>query len=415
MSELFSEWLHRETFIRNNCSVLDEAVFKHSTHIEDLIFTEGKKGVEKALEGLQYVASTIGKSSGITEVQRKVDGAPAIVFGYLGGKFFVASKGLFNKDPKINFTKEDVDKNHDGNLADVLKSALDYLAKVCPFGKIYQGDYVFNSSSRKTETINNVKCYSFQPNTIKYVVDCSSELGQVIGSSKFGIVVHTEYKAKGDTPQDIELDNFDVSENEFRKSPDVWLTDTNHKDVSKIVPYQGAELDNLKKMISQAHALVKAVKFNTISSFVDELMSFVNTYIRDNRMMPDSDVMADEFLVYIQNKQKKEVDSKKTDKAKEKAMQKWEPIINDILNARTLPKLFDLHKTLTEIKLNIISKLESIKTLQTFLVKSDGSLEVTGSEGYVLAQSSAKSCKLVDRYQFSKANFCKEYLKGWEH
>ena len=415
INEPFSTWLFRRDNVQKRCSVLDEAVFKHSTHIEDLVFTEGKSGVQKAIDGFKHIMNTIGKSSNVTEVQRKVDGAPAIVFGYLNDKFFVASKALFNKTPKINYTKEDCDNNHEGNLADVLKSALDYLPKVCPKGKIYQGDFVFSSSSRSSEKIDGVPFYTFQPNTIKYAVEEKSDLGKAIGSAKFGIVVHTEYKAKGPEVQDIELDNFDVSEDEFMKSADVWLTDTNHKDVSKIAPFQGKELSQLNSDMADALKLAGSIKFNEIKDIVDDLMTFVNTYIRDNRAMPDSDVMRGEFINYIKAKMEKELASKKTDKAKEKVLATWSPKIESAEKSKSLPKVFDLHKTLTAIKLTIINKLESIKTLQTFLVKADGSLEVTGSEGYVLAQSSAKSCKLVDRYQFSKANFCKEYLKGWEH
>ena len=56
----------------------------------------------------------------------KWDGAPAVFAGTNpeNGKFFVATKSLFNKTPKINYTNADIDRNHGGGLADKLKVAL---------------------------------------------------------------------------------------------------------------------------------------------------------------------------------------------------------------------------------------------------------------------------------------------------
>jgi hypothetical protein len=51
------------------------------------------------------------KSSNLT---MKYDGSPSLVFGHhpSNGKFFVATKSAFNKNPKINHTEKDIDKNH---------------------------------------------------------------------------------------------------------------------------------------------------------------------------------------------------------------------------------------------------------------------------------------------------------------
>jgi hypothetical protein len=44
----------------------------------------------------------------------KYDGSPSIVFGHhpKNGKFFVATKSAFNKNPKINHTEKDIERNH---------------------------------------------------------------------------------------------------------------------------------------------------------------------------------------------------------------------------------------------------------------------------------------------------------------
>lgn len=404
-----------KNFLLCESEPLSEAVFKHSTHIEDLVFTHGAEGVEYAIEGLSHVIDTVGHNSDTTEVQRKMDGSPAIVFGYLDGRFFVGSKSIFNKKPKINYTPDDVDANHTGELAGVLKDALEFLPRVCPKGKIFQGDFVFSDKTLEREVIGGSDCYTFQPNTIKYAVEVNSDIGKAISKAKFGIVVHTEYKATGPEPQNIVLDNFDVDDSMFNTDKDVWLTDTNHKDVSKIVPFNSDEIAQLKGLFAEVKDLAQDIRWDQFTDLNEYLMSFVNTYIRANTAMPESDVMVNDFIDYLEAQMNKEKDSKKTEASKAKVVAKWEPIISQAEEADTLSVLFDIHKVLNEIKLVIIKKLESIKSLKTFLRKSDGSLEVTGSEGYVLAQTNAKSCKLVDRYQFSKANFSADYLKGWEH
>ena len=59
---------------------------------------------------------------------------------------FVASKSAFNKNPKINYTHEDIEKNHGHapGLVSKLKAALDHLPKVTKPGKVYQGDFMYH-------------------------------------------------------------------------------------------------------------------------------------------------------------------------------------------------------------------------------------------------------------------------------
>jgi hypothetical protein len=47
------------------------------------------------------------------------------------GKFFVGTKGVFNVNPKLNYTDEDIDRNHSSEgLNKKLKVALRYLPKI---------------------------------------------------------------------------------------------------------------------------------------------------------------------------------------------------------------------------------------------------------------------------------------------
>ena len=110
----------------------------------------------------------------------KIDGAPAIVWGTnpANGQFFVGTKSVFNKFKiKINHHHSDVDRNHQGQVADILHKCLDYL----PFTTgIYQGDFIGSGGTN-----------SFNPNTIRY--DFPDKVSQEIV-----IAPHTYYIADKD-------------------------------------------------------------------------------------------------------------------------------------------------------------------------------------------------------------------------
>ena len=79
-----------------------------------------------------------------------------------------------------------------------------------------------------------------------------------------------------------------------------------------------------------------------------------------------------------------------------------------------LVSVFHLYYGLQTVKNIIIKKLNSSGFIKTFIKTSDG-WKVTGQEGYVATDTLGKNyIKLVDRLEFSYANFSKDVIKGWE-
>ena len=114
------------------------------------------------------------------KISAKIDGAPAIVWGRnpASGKFFVGTKSVFNKKLiKINESHEDIDRNHNGNVAHILHACFDNLPRT---DSIYQGDFI---------GFGGEECY--QPNTITYYFD-------EIVTNNIIIAPHTVYTAKDD-------------------------------------------------------------------------------------------------------------------------------------------------------------------------------------------------------------------------
>ena len=46
------------------------------------------------------------------------------------GRFFVGTKSVFNKVPKINYTSADIRRNHSGVVAEKLSACLTYLVEL---------------------------------------------------------------------------------------------------------------------------------------------------------------------------------------------------------------------------------------------------------------------------------------------
>ena len=114
----------------------------HLEHLEDDILNNGVSGGRNAINFLLSLKDMLqGRSRGKFNVTVKWDGAPAIFAGTNpdNGKFFVGSKSIFNKTPKINYTDADIDANHAGGLAAKLKAALKYF-KGLGIPGIWQGD-----------------------------------------------------------------------------------------------------------------------------------------------------------------------------------------------------------------------------------------------------------------------------------
>ena len=98
----------------------------HLEHLEDEIINNGTKGARTAINFLKSVKEMLQGGKGGSTVTVKWDGAPAIICGTNpeNGRFFVGTKSVFNKTPKINYTPADISKNHSGPVAIKLNACL---------------------------------------------------------------------------------------------------------------------------------------------------------------------------------------------------------------------------------------------------------------------------------------------------
>ena len=394
----------------------------HMTHIEELIFLGGVDGTREAINFLRDLRDMLkGNSTKAIDVTVKWDGAPAIFAGIdpADKKFFVAKKGLFAKTPKMYKTNADIDNELSGELAKKFKVALAEFSKLGIKSGVYQGDLMFTKGDVKIETVDGEKYYTFQPNTIVYAVPVSSKLGRQIAKAKIGIVWHTTYT--GSTIQNMKASFGKGIVNKFKKSSGIWMDDATYRDISGkalFTPKESAAFDGLLSQAGKLFRKVDGDAFRTIQNddeMRQKVMTFVNTYVRSGSNFPASGEMATALVQYLNEWYQKEIDKKKSEKGKESWKAKRDEMVEKvIMNKDQLVAMFDLMKVLVEAKGMVIAQFDKTQEVDTLLRTANG-FEVTRQEGFVaIDKLKGGAVKLVDRLEFSRANFSPEIIKGWQ-
>jgi len=389
----------------------------HLEHLEDDIINRGSKGGENALNFLRSVRNMLaGSSSKKVNMTVKWDGAPAIICGINpeNGKFFVGTKSVFNKNAKVNYTNADIRKNHSGELATKLSIALRELSRLGIKG-VLQGDFLFAASDLKSATIDGESMITFTPNTITYAVQADSGIGRQISRARMGIVFHTKYSGRS-------LDSMTAGFGTVRGSArNVFLASAGYRDVSGSAKLTTGELKTFNARLRMAEgSLSKAGPLLDIMSETSSdglsvgfrLKTFFNHYIRNTQgHMAKVRTLVDMFREYYENIVQAEIDARKTAAGK----QKYKDILKTNLkfidrNKGALVMTIASHVTLQNAKNFLINKMSEIQSVGHFLRTSTG-YKVTSPEGYVAVDKVAGAVKLVDRLEFSRANFTMP--KGW--
>jgi len=386
----------------------EQGVLLHLTHLEELILTAKKRGLDIAIQFLKELYRTLkGSSKSKTFVSVKFDGAPSIIAGYnpQDKKFFVSTKSLGNVTPKINYTPEDVDRNHGHapGLAEKLKQGLMYLPLVIRTG-IYQGDFMFDQKDVKRQNIDGQDLLLFKPNTITYAIDQHSPLGQRILSAKIGVIFHTKYS--GISLQNLKKSS-DVNVSEFNQTNDVFVDDAKFKDISGIATFTQQESNKLDSTIDSCVSAGNQIKWDEISDKTYEyLNTFINSLVRQSRFIEDPQKEYESFIEWIKGKGTAAINAMKTPKGKERKQQSLNELISTLESNQTnILNLLNLTKKLEEAKRMFIDKYNSAIKTKQFLTQPDGTLKVTAPEGYVAVDHLGNMVKFVDRLSFSAANF----------
>jgi hypothetical protein len=375
----------------------------HLTHLEELVLTQGPKGYDMARAFLLELLETLkGNSKSRVQTSVKWDGAPAIFAGVNpeNGKFFVGTKSIFNKVPKINYTPEDIVKNHGHapGLVDKLTKALKYLPSL-GIEKILQGDFMFDDEMLEVTEIDGEPHYRFKPNTIVYAVPVDSKLGREIGESKFGIVFHTTY----DSLDSGASYGADVSN--LNRPPGVWFDDAFFTDDTGTVTLTDDEESTVRSLVKEADAINNKIDYEGLPS--DFLNIYINNEIRKGQFLENPEVSYQGFVNWYQSRVEKKVDSLKTEKGKMRAFNQGEEKIKQFESKKEdIINLFKVSRLLFEAKNIFINKYNNaVYNTKHFIDDGSGDLVVSNPEGYVAVDHIGNGVKFVDRLEFSRANF----------
>ena len=372
----------------------------HLTHLEELVLTQGQDGFNKAKSFLyELIKNLKGESNNIKNVSVKWDGAPAIFTGINpnNGKFFVGTKSVFNKDPKINYTSQDVDRNHGhaAGLAKKLKLALAYLPALGIKG-ILQGDFMFDSDDVDTQNIEEKPHYTFKPNTIRYAVEANSDLGRKINTAKIGIIFHTTYDDLSGGGA-----SFGVDISGLNKSNNVWFDDAYFKDDTGVLLSDEEESFIINK-IKEADSI--NVDYTNLP--LSSLNTYLNSEIRQGEFLQNPIKSFENFKNWYQQAVDKSIEKVKRPETKEKKKQAGEQKIKEFDSQKQdIINIFKISKSLSEAKSIFITKYDKAVSTKHFIDNGDGTLSVTKAEGFVAVDHTENGIKLVDRLEFSRNNF----------
>ena len=388
----------------------------HLEHLEDNIFNKGFEGAKESVNYLYSLHEMLeGNADAPVSMTTKWDGAPAIIAGKdpQTGKFFVGTKGVFAKTPKINFTDKDIEENHPAEgLQNKLKTALKYL-KGLNWNTVAQGDMLYTKEDLINTEMGGEEVVAFKPNTLVYAIPADSDLAKQISNAEMGIVWHTEYVG-GPTLADTQA-KFGFDSSVLGQTPNVWHRDALIKDLSGVVTLTDQESKDIMSAITNANNYLSNIDSKTFTwleqgndligkDFLQQLKAHVNNAIRAGAFDKPTQFAQGFVQKYIDFMQKK-IDGYKTQTKQDQATEllvKGVKFIKE--NAQQIVSVYDLYLKIIEAKVKLVKKLEQIRQIPTFKETENG-YEVTGEEGFVAVDKVGNAIKLVDRLEFSKLNF----------
>jgi hypothetical protein len=396
----------------------DSKVNLHLTHADEDLFERGDKGAKAAVEFITSVLKEVGK--GEVKMTTKWDGAPSIFAGWdpSDGKFFIGTKSVFNKTPKLYKTIADIDANESGGKAEKLRFALEEFPKIgIPKGTVLQGDLLWTQGDQKHETIDGKRWVTVHPNTIAYAWPADSATGKSVLAARIGVIWHTTYRGGKDLSSYKASFGADVSK--LKKSRTCWMDDAFFKDAD--IAFTEKDFNYAWMNVVAAKALIG--QFDRVASLMNDLppaavgagiKTFINSYIRKGKY-PNPAKAFTEYVDYVKDYwETKIIAAVKTDASKEQKRSALQQFLSQLnTNRSAVEASFEFVEYITEAKMVVVKTLNALNKQSSFVKTKDG-FKVTAPEGFVAFDArKGEAVKFVDRLTFSRMNFSDEYLKGW--
>lgn len=337
-------------------------------------------------------------------VEKKIDGAPAFHIGRDNdGRIFVATKSLFNKNPKINYTEEDIQRNHGHapGLVSALSQVLNHAHKVLPTdmkpGEMYKGDFLFGGEGKPLQ--DDGDHVSAQPNLLKYKWAKDSPEAQRATNAKVGVAIHTFFNKKGEAQPISEkqrakfVDHPDV----FNYDPTVAINPQNY------TPEEQRAFETHMENARKTYSRVKPEVYDKLAGHGDSMTAFINSRVRNGQ---EGSGKVEEYLDFLNNKAKKDIDSVKTQASKDAKTKKHAAVMQQIVsNSKDAQNILDMHGHFQNAKHVLLGVMNKNSSEAVELPNG----QATGHEGYVVTGKGGEQSKVVDQ---TEGGFAHSNLAG---
>lgn len=431
-----------EQFINSGNVMLEKAGYfsQHLSHLEDLAIERGKKGFQDFLAHINGITNKIKGFESEHEINAKIDGSPAILFGLdpKTNTFFVALKYVIDVETdtikpnaRLFHTAEEVNAGL-SDRPDFARKMISLLENLRPAydnsGLIYQGDVLYaEPSDKKRVRIGNEEYIAFEPNIIMYTVpiDDNSDIFNRVYNSNVGVVVHDAFKPKlvKDTvkllPAGKRVDSLIASSSNskaFIKGSNYGVASFNFNDkvfddINKLVVTVS---DNINRITDRFDSEYTSPTKGSPSS---QLLQLLQQYLNKQLDLDDSGffntkkpynfkILFDGYKKYVAEKMGKGIETLAP--KGQAARQQRITATSDYLEKNMVSFNHLLAATYSMLKIKnilyeLLSQLESRLTKHAFYKLPDGSYVKTRDEGFVLFLGN-NQVKIVDRVDFTKMN-----------
>lgn len=384
-------------------------VATHFPHLEDLVFLGNNLG-EGCARVLDIVGDWIRGDNPTQYMTLKWDGSPSLVMGKdpMTQKHFVATKSIFNKIPKVNYTAEDIVMNHgkNPNLCKVLFLALDLTHRSTPT-QILQGDMLYTPEDLKYFTFDGLEYLGFKTNTIQYAVKKGSPEANRIMESEMGIHFHSTLIGQSVTSlrSIYYVDPLSIGIVQ-------GLYPLNTLSSSKILPRNvSEEIGEQWGRVCTSYRWVCSSMISEYCGFLSDglykwLLQYENERVRSNLGYFTGESYFDDARNWIANK----FLNKQSTLKQVHAIKQCQKMAGEILDSLDrlqdlLIRVFDFQQQVVLLKEFLITKYSENSKYSCF-VEEGGKLRRTNHEGLVLHDRRVSMpIKLVNRSEFSRLNF----------
>jgi len=351
----------------------------HLDHPYQMHVLYGKNGAESAVRDLRDTHNYFktGKSNIVTS-SRKVDGGVSVILkNHPTFGFSVSTKSAFNVNPKINYTEEDIEKNHGHapGLVHALKNVLKHGKDLVKPGHTVQGDLLYTHDTKQTSSSPNVtdEHTSSIPNRIEYRHSGTPK--------KFGIALHTEYEnnvAKSGVPSKI-----------LNHSKNIFVADTSYE--PKPQHYEEKHQNTAEKHLSAAEDIVKKhpEHFDISKEHREHLLTYMNSL--RSQAGPIASPTHEGYIEHLNKISEKRQAGVKTPKAKEQKASIFKSLSDEVTkNKPKFKSIFDFHNHVNKVTEALTSTLEHNKA-SNFTSHIDGAPST--DEGIVIANKKTRNIR----------------------